>query len=53
MWKQLRCFGEFVEARRFHSAVLIGKYMVVVGGINTLGRFLKDINLLNLETLKW
>lgn len=42
-----------MEARRYHSAVMVGKFMVVVGGINTLGRFLKDINMLNLETLKW
>lgn len=38
---------------RNHISVIVGKFMVVIGGINQLGHYLSDISMLNLETLKW
>lgn len=52
-WKRVRTTGEPIEPRRNHSAVIIGKNMVVYGGIDTNGNSLNDVKALNLLTMKW
>lgn len=42
MWKTISVSGEFIEARRCHNAISIGKYMLVLGGINTNDDYLSD-----------
>lgn len=42
-----------IEARRNHGAVLMGKYMLVLGGINTRREFLNDFMYLDLKELRW
>lgn len=42
-----------VEARRCHSAIIIGKNMLVFGGINTKKDYLRHLAVLDLKELKW
>jgi hypothetical protein len=42
-----------MEPRRNHSALIIGKYMLVFGGINTKKDYLNDLKTLDLKELKW
>jgi Rab9 effector protein with kelch motifs len=44
---------ESIEGRRNHGAALLGKYMLVIGGINTKREFLNDFIYLDLKELKW
>ena len=44
---------EIVEPRRQHSACIIGKHMLVYGGINTKKEYLSDLKILNLKALEW
>ena len=52
-WYFQRTFGDIAEARRNHCAVIVGKFMFITGGVNSYGKYLKDIVSLNLESLKW
>ena len=47
-WKQVKWKGAF-SARRCHTAFMVGKHLVVQGGIDSLDNFLSDIMILNLE----
>lgn len=42
-----------IEPRRSHGAVIVGKLMVVFGGINTHTGYLKDIKYLDLRLMAW
>lgn len=42
-----------VEGRRNHSACLVGKNMLVFGGINTRKEYLGDMVYLDLKALQW
>jgi|JI6StandDraft_1071083.scaffolds.fasta_scaffold04197_14 hypothetical protein len=42
-----------MEPRRNHSSVIIGKHMLVYGGINTKKNYLSDLKVLDLKELKW
>ena len=44
---------ESVEPRRSHSATLMGKYMVIFGGMNTKKEFLNDLVYLDIKDLRW
>ena len=44
---------ELVEGRRAHAYGLMGKYMLVFGGINSKRGFLKDFAYLDLKELRW
>ena len=52
-WKRQYCSGVLVEARRNHIAAIVGKYMLVHGGIDTYGNALSDLKVLNLQLMKW
>lgn len=52
--RQLKMTGEeLVEARKSHACTLMGKYMLVFGGINTRRAYLKDFLYLDLKELRW
>ena len=42
-----------MEARRLHGCALMGKYMLVFGGINTRKEMLKDLLYLDLKEMRW
>jgi hypothetical protein len=42
-----------IEGRQQHSACIIGKYMIVCGGINTQKLYLSDMKYLDLKALEW
>ena len=44
---------ESIEPRRSHSAILLGKYMLVLGGINMKKDYLTDFVYLDLKELRW
>ncbi len=52
-WKYPRVFGDIAEARRNHCAAILGRFLFVLGGINSYGKYLNDVYSLNLETYKW
>ena len=52
-WKYIKTSGEVIEARRNFDSVVIGKSLVVYGGVNDYGRYLNELWELNLATLKW
>lgn len=41
--KNIRYGGELIEGRRGASGALVGKYILIQGGITTLGRYLNDL----------
>jgi hypothetical protein len=45
--------GEYIPARRNHAACVIGKWMLVHGGVNSEEVMLGDLWLFNLESCKW
>ncbi|KAL4441611.1 hypothetical protein ABPG74_021543 [Tetrahymena malaccensis] len=46
--------GEIIEARRNHTATMVGqKHMVVIGGLNSEGRALDDLYILDINTFRW
>eukprot|EP00359_Climacostomum_virens_P005962 CAMPEP_0204906538 /NCGR_PEP_ID=MMETSP1397-20131031/6030_1 /ASSEMBLY_ACC=CAM_ASM_000891 /TAXON_ID=49980 /ORGANISM="Climacostomum Climacostomum virens, Strain Stock W-24" /LENGTH=488 /DNA_ID=CAMNT_0052075535 /DNA_START=1195 /DNA_END=2661 /DNA_ORIENTATION=+ len=52
-WKYLKATGNFVVMRRYHCAVMVGKYMLVFGGLSERNKVLGDLASLNLNKLKW
>lgn len=53
VWRFLICKGDDIAARRNHAAVMVGKQMVVFGGINQQQEFLCDFLVLDIITQKW
>ena len=52
--KNIKTYGDFFENRRNHASCLFaGKFLFIHGGVNSNGRYLKDLMYLNLETSKW
>jgi hypothetical protein len=44
---------ESVEPRRCHTATLFGRYMIIIGGINSKKEYLSDFVYLDLKELRW
>lgn len=44
---------EAIEGRRSHGAALMGKYMIIFGGMNTRREYLRDFVYLDLKELRW
>jgi len=42
--------GDLVEPRRNHAAVIVGKHMLIHGGIDNKGTYLNDLMIFNLGT---
>eukprot|EP00747_Dinoflagellata_sp_TGD_P186384 gnl/TRDRNA2_/TRDRNA2_43381_c0_seq1.p1 gnl/TRDRNA2_/TRDRNA2_43381_c0~~gnl/TRDRNA2_/TRDRNA2_43381_c0_seq1.p1 ORF type:complete len:1283 (-),score=225.61 gnl/TRDRNA2_/TRDRNA2_43381_c0_seq1:110-3508(-) len=53
IWLQVDSAGSLPLARAYHTAVTMGPYMAVFGGIDQSGKTLKDLRLLHLPTLVW
>lgn len=43
-FKTIKQSGKIHDARRYHTACRIGKYMIVHGGINNFGKILEDVS---------
>ena len=41
--------GDFVEARRHHVGVTVGKHLLIHGGINSSGQYLGDLKIFGLS----
>ena len=41
-WKYIKVTGEWIDIRRNHSSVIVGKYMLIHGGINNKSKHLND-----------
>lgn len=50
-WTTLRVTGEILEARRNHAACMVGKFMIVSGGMNNHGKILSDFYSLSMGIL--
>jgi N-acetylneuraminic acid mutarotase len=47
-WKTVKTNGDGIEGRRGHASVLVGKNMLILGGINTKGYYLDTLYHLDL-----
>ena len=47
--QRIQTSGEYIVPRRSHCAIVVGKHLVVHGGINNKGIFLKDLFHLDLS----
>lgn len=52
-WKYLKATGNFVVMRRYHCAAMVGKHMLVFGGLSERNKVLGDLAVLDLNKLKW
>ena len=53
LWKQLATTGLVVEMRRYHAAAIVGRHMLVTGGLNQKNKVLEDCAVLDLEAGCW
>lgn len=53
MWKERTTYGIEVSQRQHHATTVLGKYLIVHGGMDHKDNCLKDIYYLNLEKYKW
>lgn len=42
-WTELQCSGLTFEHRRYHSACMVGRYLLVYGGINSYDNYLSNL----------
>jgi len=47
-WRYIKAHGDFVEPRRNHTGVIVGKHLLIHGGIDTTGLYLNDLMAFNL-----
>lgn len=52
-WLNVRCEGNFIGTRKHHCAAIVGKHMIIQGGLNQRNNFLNDSAVLNLVKNKW
>ena len=52
-WCLVEPTGVLVSMRRYHCAAIVGKHMLVHGGLNEKNAFLNDAAVLNLKGMKW
>lgn len=52
-WRQVDTTGSAVVMRRYHSAAIVGKHMLVYGGLSEKNGFLGDLVLLNMKNRRW
>lgn len=45
--------GTSIDMRRYHSACILGRHMVVIGGLNQKNKVLDDCSLLDITSCKW
>jgi N-acetylneuraminic acid mutarotase len=52
-WRTCKPLGEQPEARRNHAAVIVGSSCLIYGGVNSNGKLLDDLQILNAEAMLW
>lgn len=52
-WTQKICRGDAVEARRNHTANMLGNCMMVLGGVNSFEKVPSDLIYLDMIDMKW
>jgi len=52
-WQPVLASGAAVDMRRYHVAAIVGKHMVVYGGLSGKNAYLADCMVLNLESWRW
>lgn len=52
-WMNVRCEGHFIGTRKHHCSAMIGKHMIMHGGLNQRNNLLNDSAVLNLQKQKW
>ncbi|EGR31278.1 kelch motif family protein, putative, partial [Ichthyophthirius multifiliis] len=52
-WKAMLCTGGFIQPRRNHTAALIGRSLIIHGGINNREQVLKDLWILDIGNQSW
>lgn len=52
-WLPVLATGSAVVMRRYHSAAIVGKHMVIYGGLSEKNAYLGDCMVLNLDSWKW
>ena len=52
-WRQIDTSGVLVSMRRYHIAVVVGKHMLLHGGLNEKNAFMSDAAVLSLNKMKW
>lgn len=48
-WKTLRTSGELIDARHNHACEIVGRSLIIHGGLNDRGKYLDDLWELNLS----
>ncbi len=48
-WKYLKTTGDVIESRRNHACEILGRSLIIHGGLNDHGRYLNDLWELNLS----
>lgn len=52
-WTHVEPSGVLVSMRRYHCAAMVGKHMLVQGGLSDKNSFLSDAAVLNMRSMKW
>ncbi|KRX05522.1 Galactose oxidase/kelch, beta-propeller [Pseudocohnilembus persalinus] len=52
-WNQAQCSHIFLQQRRNHIAEIVGKNLIVHGGVNMMDRIIEDVWILDLVTFTW
>jgi len=50
-WTYIKSSGEIIEARRNHVALIVGKHLLVHGGVSSTGQYLCDLNAFDLSNI--
>ena len=51
--QSVKTSGEYVIARRNHVAAVVGRHLLVHGGINSRGQYLRDLWVYDIPVCKW
>ena len=52
-WSNIEPSGLLVSMRRYHCAAMVGKHMLIQGGLSEKNSFLSDAAVLNMRAMKW
>ncbi|CAG9334048.1 unnamed protein product [Blepharisma stoltei] len=52
-WIYIRTTGVLIQSRKNHCAAVVGKHMLIYGGLNQKNKALGDVAVLNMKNFKW
>lgn len=52
-WSRIVPRGAMVTPRKYHTAVIVGSYMIVHGGLDSKSNLLEDLGIYNFKTNEW